>query len=102
GGRGDSVTGRIGGSQAQVAGRLATAGVLGQGRPSRWRPARYRVTDAAARQAVLDEVRMAAAGTGPVRPQVAVILALAGPCRLLEQGAPDRRPRAARGRRVAG
>ena len=96
-----SLNRRIGGSQAQVAGRLATAGVLGQGRPSRWRPARYRVIDAAARQAVLDEVRMAAAGTGPVRPQVAVVLALAGPCRLLEQVAPDRRTRAAARRRMA-
>jgi hypothetical protein len=46
-------------------------------------------------------VRMAAGGAGPVRPQVAVVLALAGPCRLLEQVAPDRHTRAAARRRMA-
>jgi len=97
-----SLSRRIGGSQAQVAGRLAMAGVLSRDRTARWRPTRYPVIDAAARQAVLDEVRMAAAGTGPVRSQVAVVLALAGPCRLLEQVAPERRTRAAARRRMAG
>lgn len=44
---------------------------------------------------------MAAAALGPVRPQVAVVLALAGPSRLLERVAPDRRTRAAARRRMA-
>ncbi len=41
--------------------------------------------DAAARQSVVDHVRAAARGAGPVRPDVAVVLALAGPCRELHQ-----------------
>jgi hypothetical protein len=48
------------------------------------------VLDTAARQAVLDQVRAAARGEGPVRPDVGAVLALAGPCRLLERVAPDR------------
>jgi len=40
---------RIGGSRDRVAGRLADDGLLGRDRPSRWWPARYPVTDLAAR-----------------------------------------------------
>jgi hypothetical protein len=54
------------------------------------RPTRHPVTDTATHQAVLAQVRAAAAGLGPVSPDVAVVLALAGPCRLLERVAPDR------------
>jgi hypothetical protein len=79
----------IGGSRDRVAGRLTGAGVLGRDRPSLLRPARHPVLDTAARQAVLDQIRAAAAGEGPVSPQVAVVLALIGPCRLLERVAPD-------------
>ena len=35
-------------------------------------------------------MRTAAAGVGPPRADAAVVLALAGPCRLLEEVAPDR------------
>ena len=59
------------------------------------------VIDAAARQAVLDQVRAAPTGAGPVRPDVAVVLALAGPCRLLERVAPDRSTRREAKRRIA-
>jgi len=59
------------------------------------------VIDAAARQAVVDQVRAAATGAGPVRPDVAVVLALAGPCRLLERVAPDRSTRREVKRRIA-
>lgn len=59
------------------------------------------VIDAAARQAVVDQVRAAATGAGPVRPDVAAVLALAGPCRLLERVAPDRRTRREAKRRIA-
>jgi hypothetical protein len=38
-------------------------------------------------------VRVAAAGQGPVPSDVAVVLALAGPCRILELLAPDRSTR---------
>jgi hypothetical protein len=90
----------IGGSWDRVAGRLTGAGVLGRDRPSRLRPTRYPVLDAAARQAVLDRIRAAAARQGPVSPQVAVLLALIGPCRLLERVAPDPRTRAEAQRRI--
>jgi Golgi phosphoprotein 3 (GPP34) len=80
----------IGGSRDRVVDRLADAGVLGRDRPSVLRPTRHPVLDTAARQAVLDQVRAAARGEGPVRPEVGAVLALAGPCRLLERMAPDR------------
>jgi hypothetical protein len=83
----------IGGSRDRVVDRLVGTGVLGRDRPSVLRPTRHPVLDTAARQAVLDQVRPAARGEGPVRPEVAVVLALAGPCRLLERVAPDRATR---------
>jgi hypothetical protein len=49
----------------------------------------------------VDQVRAAATGVGPVRPDVAVVLALAGPCRLLERVAPDRSTRRGAKRRIA-
>jgi hypothetical protein len=82
--------GDIGGSWNRVVDRLVAAGVLGRDRPSALRPARHLVIDAAVYRAVLDQVRTAAAGAGPLRADVAVVLALAGPCRLLEEVAPDR------------
>jgi hypothetical protein len=82
--------GAIGGTWDRVVDRLVDAGVLGRVRPSLLRPARHPVIDAAAQQAVLDQVRAAAMGAGPLRPDIAVVLALAGPCRLLEEVAPDR------------
>jgi hypothetical protein len=90
----------IGGSFDRVAGRLTGAGVLGRDRPSLLRPARYPVFGTAARQAVLDQVRAAAAGEGPVSPQVAVVLALIGPCRLLDRVAPDPGTRGEAKRRI--
>jgi hypothetical protein len=83
----------IGGSRDRVVDRLVGTGVLGRERPSVLRPTRHPVQDTAARQAVLDQVRTAARGEGPVPPEVAVVLALAGPCRLLERVAPDRATR---------
>jgi len=79
----------IGGSWNRVTGRLADAGVLGRDRPSLLRPTRHPVLDTAARQAVVDRIRAAATGERPVSPQVAVVLALIGPCRLLDRVAPD-------------
>jgi hypothetical protein len=49
----------------------------------------------------VDQVRAAATGVWPVRPDVAVVLALAGPCRLLERVAPDRSTRRGAKRRIA-
>ncbi len=49
----------------------------------------------------MDRAQAAATGAGAVRPDVAVVLALAGPCRLLERVAPDRRTRREAKRRIA-
>jgi hypothetical protein len=91
----------IGGSRDRVVDRLVHAGVLGRDRPSVLRPTRHPVLDTAARQAVLDQVRTAARGEGPVRPDVVVVLALAGPCRLLERVALDRRTRGEAKKQIA-
>jgi hypothetical protein len=91
----------IGGSRDRVVNRLADAGVLGRVRPSVLRPTRHPVLDTAARQAVLDQVRTAARGEGRVRPDVGVVLALAGPCHLLERVAPDRRTRGEAKKQIA-
>jgi hypothetical protein len=92
---------RIGGSRRRVVDRLVEGGVLGRDRPSAFRPTRHPVLDRAARQAVVDQVRAAAMGEGPVRPDVAVVLALTGPCRLLERVAPERSTRGEAKRRIA-
>ena len=63
-------------------------GVLGRDRPSVFRPTRHPFIGTAARRAVLDQVRAVTTGA-----DVAVVLALAGPCPLLERAAPDRRIR---------
>ena len=91
----------IGGSWNRVADRLVDTGVLGRDRPSILRPTQHPVIDTATRQAVLDQVRTAATGEGPVPPDVAMVLALAGPCRLLERVAPDRSTRGKARRRIA-
>jgi hypothetical protein len=90
----------IGGSWNRVTGRLADAGVLGRDKPLLLRPARHPVLDTAARQAVVDQIRAAAAGQRPVSSQVAVVLALIGPCRLLDRVAPDPGTRADARRRI--
>jgi Golgi phosphoprotein 3 (GPP34) len=91
----------IGGSRDRVVDRLVGTGVLGRDRLSVLRPTRHPILDTAARQAVLDQVRTAARGEVAVRPEVAVVLALAGPCRLLERVAPDRGARGEAKKQIA-
>ena len=91
----------IGGSWNRVVDRLVDDGVLGRVRLSALRPTRHPVLDTATHQAVLNQVRAAAAGEGLVRPDVAVVLALAGPCRLLQRVAPDRCMRDTARRQIA-
>jgi hypothetical protein len=91
----------IGGSRDRVVDRLAGAGVLGRDKPSILRPTQHPVIDMAMHQAVLDQVRAAATGQEPVPPDIAVVLALAGPCRLLERVAPDRSTRSQAKKRIA-
>lgn len=91
----------IGGGWNRVVDRLVAIGVLGREKPSVFRPTQHPVLDTAGHQVILDQVRAAAAGDGPVSADVAVVLALAGPCRLLERVAPDRRTRGEAKRRIA-
>jgi hypothetical protein len=91
----------IGGSRDRIVDRLVEGGVLGRDRPSMLRPTQHPVIDMATHQTVLDQVRAAATGQGPVLPDVAVVLALAGPCRLLERVAPDRSTRGQAKKRIA-
>jgi len=92
---------RIGGSRDRVVGQLADVGVLGRERSSFLRPTRHPVIDTATHQAILEQVRAAATGQGPIPPDIAVILALAGPCRLLERVAPNRGTRRNAKKRIA-
>ena len=91
----------IGGSWNRVVDRLVDDGVLGRVRLSALRPTRHPVLDTATHQAVLNQVRAAAVSEGLVRPDVAVVLALAGPCRLLQRVAPDRGMRDMARRQIA-
>jgi hypothetical protein len=91
----------IGGSRDRVVDRLVGTGVLGREGSSFLRPSRHPVIDTATHQAVLERVRAAAAGQEPVPPDVAVVLALAGPCRLLERVAPERGTRREVKKRIA-
>ena len=75
-------------------------GTLGRERPP-LRPTRHPVIDVAAHAALLAEVRAAATGDGPLDPRDATLLALAGPCQLLEVVAPHRSDRRTAKRRVA-
>lgn len=89
----DGLSHYIGGSLKRVTGRLVDAGVLGQERSGILLSTRYPVLDSAARQAVLAQVRGAATGDGPPRPDAAMVLQLAGRCRYMKRIAPDRRAR---------
>jgi hypothetical protein len=91
----------IGGSRDRVVDRLVDTGMLGREKPSMLRPTQHPVIDTATHQAVLDQVRAAATGQEPVPPDVAVVLALAGPCRLLARVAPDRSTRDQAKKRIA-
>ena len=94
----------------EVVDAMVDAGVIGREKDA-LRPTRHPVADPDAHAALLAEVRAAAAGNGPLRGRDAVLLALAGPCQMLEGGRPRprrsqagpaphrRRQRAGRGRR---
>ena len=91
----------IGGSRDRIVDRLVDSGILGREKPSILQPTRHSVIDTATHQAVLDQVRAAAGGDEPMPPDIAVVLALAGPCRLLERVAPDRGTRSQAKKRIA-
>jgi hypothetical protein len=85
-----------------VVDRLVAQGVLGRRRDRvLFVPVtRHPVLRPELRQAVLDRVRAAAAGEGPIDARTAVLLSLSGPCRLLEVVAPDRSARRHARRRI--
>jgi hypothetical protein len=90
----------IGGSWNRVGDRLVDAGVLGRHRPLGLLMTRYPVIGVAARQAVLEYVQAAAVGPLPLPPDAAVVLSIAGECRLLKRVVPDRRARLEARRRM--
>jgi len=84
---------QVGGVWHRLVERMVAAGTLGEDKHGRLLPTRHPVLDRPGQDSVLGGVRAAAAGDGPLVPRSAVLLALAGPCRLLERVAPDRSDR---------
>jgi hypothetical protein len=76
----------------EVVDGMVEADVLGREKDA-LRPTRHPVTDPTAHAALLADVRAAAAGDGPLDERMAVLLALSGPCQLLEVVAPERSTR---------
>ena len=81
---------QLGGVRRRLTSRLVAAGALAEATHRRSRRTRHRVIDGTTHERVLKDVRAAAAADDPLEPRLAVLLALAGPCRLLERVAPDR------------
>ena len=81
---------QVGGVWRGLVERMVAAGTLGEAKHGRLRPTRHPVLDRPRQDSVLGGVRASAAGDGPLVPRSAVLLALTGPCRLLERVAPDR------------
>ena len=73
----------------EVVDGLIERGVVGREKEP-LRATRHPVLDETTHAEVLGRLRAAAAGTGEVEPRTAVILALSGPCYLLEVVAPDK------------
>jgi hypothetical protein len=100
---GKKLTSRLGSIKhagwSEVVDGMIAAGVLGRQKEP-LRPTRHPVADRAAHAALLQRVRAAATGDGPLEPDTATLLALAGPCRLLEVVAPERADRRQAKRRI--
>jgi hypothetical protein len=86
---------------SEVVEGMIAAGVVGRQKEP-LRPTRHPVADPAAHAELLGRVRAAATGDGPLEPEMATLLALAGPCRLLEVVAPVRADRGHAKRRIDG
>ncbi len=72
---------------SEVVDGMVQAGVLGREKQP-WRPTRHPIIDTAAHVLLLDGIRAAATGEGPLDGRTATLLALAGPCQMLEVGRP--------------
>lgn len=75
-------------------------GILGSDKGA-LKPTRHPVLQPEVQDGILERVLAAAVGTGPLDPQTAALLALVGPCQLLEVIAPDRSDRKQARRRIA-
>ncbi|HST46341.1 GOLPH3/VPS74 family protein [Jatrophihabitans sp.] len=85
----------LGGAWSHLVDGLVERGVLGRRRDRMllWSVTRHPVLRPDARDEPVRRVRLAAAGDGYLEPRTAVLLALAGPARLLEVVAPERAAR---------
>ena len=92
----------IGGVWSRLVDGLADRGVLGRRRDRvfLFTVTRHPVLQPAVREELLERVRAAASGEGEIEPRTAVVLALAGPSRLLEVVAPDEAGRRHAKRRI--
>ena len=77
---------------SEVVDGMVDAGIVGREHHA-LQTTRHPVADPGAHAALLATVRAAATGSGPMDPRVATLLALAGPCQLLEVVAPERADR---------
>ncbi|MEO6715018.1 MAG: GPP34 family phosphoprotein [Mycobacteriales bacterium] len=83
----------------EVVDGMIDAGIVGREK-SPLQSTRHPVADPAAHAALLADVRAAAVGDGPMDPDIACLLALAGPSQHLEVVAPNRGDRGAARRRI--
>lgn len=84
---------------AEVVDAMVAAGVIGREKEP-LRATRHPVNDPAAHASLLAAVRAAATGDGPLEGRIAVLVALAGPCQMLEVVAPDKADRAQAKKRI--
>ena len=84
---------------SEVLDGMIAAGIVGRD-TGPLRPTRHPIADPGAHELLLGEIRAAATGSGPLSPRTATLLALAGPCQLLEVVAPERGDRKAARRRI--
>lgn len=85
---------------SEVVDAMVEAGILGREKGA-LRATRHPVRDPAAHAALLARVRAAASSDAPLDQRDAVLLALAGPCQMLEVVAPERADRAKAKQRIA-
>ena len=85
---------------SEVVDAMVAEGMLGREKHA-LRPTRHPVADEAAHAALLAEVRAAAVGRTPLDGRMATLLALSGPCQMLEVVAPARADRSQAKRRIA-
>ncbi len=101
---GKKLTSRLGAIRhsgwSEVVDRMVDEGMVGRERPALG-PTRHPVLDVGTHAHLLAGVQAAARGTEPLDPFHATLLALAGPCHLLEVVAPDRGDRRHAKHRIA-